>query len=69
MAVFAVCLLVLTCTVYAAPSATQKSTQQAKPAGGTASNLLNPNVTTQGTITITASRKGKVNASTWLTGS
>jgi len=67
--VFVVCLFVLTCTVYAAPSTAQKSTRQAQPAGSPASNLLNPNAPPKGTITITASSKGNVNASTWYTGS
>ena len=67
-----VCLLALTYTVYAAPATTQKSTQQAKPATSAtspASVKYDPNAPPQGTITINASSKGNVNASTWYTGS
>jgi len=46
-------LLLLTCMAYAAPAATQKSTQQVQPATGAASSLLNPNAPPKGTITIT----------------
>jgi hypothetical protein len=63
------CLLLLTCTAYAAPAATQKSTQQVQPSTGAATGLLNPNAPPKGTITIPASSKGNVNASTWITGS
>jgi hypothetical protein len=62
-------LLLPTCMAYAAPAATQKSTQQAQPATGAATGLLNPNAPPKGTITIPASSKGNVNASTWITGS
>ena len=62
--VLLVCLLMLTCMAYAAPAATQKSTQQFQPAGGAASNILNPNAPPQGTITITTPQSG----ATWYTG-
>ena len=61
--VLLVCLLMLTCMAYAAPAATQKSTQQFQPAGGAAS-ILNPNAPPQGTITITTPQSG----ATWYTG-
>jgi hypothetical protein len=70
--VLLICLLVLTCMAYAAPAATQKATQQAKPATSAtspASIKYDPNAPPQGTITINASSKGNVNASTWYTGS
>jgi hypothetical protein len=72
MSVLLVFLFSLTCTAYAAPSTTQKSTQQTKSATGTtspASMKYDPNAPPQGTITIPASTKGNVNASTWYTGS
>jgi hypothetical protein len=72
MPVLVVCLLVLTCTVYAAPPTTQKSTQPAKTVTGTtspASMKYDPNAAPKGTITIPASSKGNVNASIWVTGS
>ena len=68
MPVLVVCLLALTCTVYAAPSATMKSTQPAKTATGTTSSSTikyDPNAPPQGTITITSPQSGK----TWYTGS
>jgi hypothetical protein len=70
--VLLVCLLALTCMAYAAPAATQKATQQVKPATSptsAASVKYDPNAPPQGTITINASSKGNVNASTWYTGS
>ena len=68
MPVLLVCLLLLTCTVYAAPATAPKSTQPAQPVGGTTSTLFNPNAPPQGTITITPSSKDNVNSSTWYTG-
>jgi len=66
-----VCLFSLSCTAYAAPpAATQKSaTQQLQPAAAPAASVLNPNAPPKGTITINASSKANVNASTWYTGS
>ena len=69
MPVLVVCLLLLTCTAYAAPAAAQKSTPQVQAAPSAASSLLNPNAPPKGTITISASSKANVNASTWYTGS
>src|SRR5271157_3178399 len=69
MSALLVCLLLLTCTAYAAPAAAPKSAQQVKPAGGTVSDLLNPNAPPKGTITLNASSKDNVNASIWITGS
>jgi hypothetical protein len=65
--VLLVCLLALTCTVYAAPAATQKATQQANPATSAlspASMKYDPNAPPQGSITITSPQSGK----TWYTG-
>ena len=71
--VLLVCLFALTSTAYAAPAAAQKAaTQQAKPAVSATSPAAmkyDPNAPPQGTITIPASSKGNVNASTWYTGS
>jgi hypothetical protein len=59
-------LLLLTCMAYAANPAVQ---QKQSPVSPTLNPLLNPNAPPQGTITIPASSKGNVNASTWYTGS
>jgi len=72
MPVLVVCLVVLTYTAYAASPTTQKSTQPAKTATSAttpASIKYDPNAPPKGTITIPASSKGNVNASTWYTGS
>jgi hypothetical protein len=66
-------LFALSSTSYAAPAAAPKSAQQAKPAAGAtgaaaAALKYDPNAPPQGTITINASSKGNVNASTWYTG-
>lgn len=58
MSALMVCLLLLSCVAYAAPAATQKSTQQVQPAAGAASSLLNPNAPPQGSITITSPQSG-----------
>jgi flagellar capping protein FliD len=72
MPVLVVCLLALTCTVYAAAATAQKSIQQKQSVTSTTSPTsikYDPNAPPQGTITIPASSKGNVNASTWYTGS
>jgi hypothetical protein len=61
-------LLSLSCNAYAAPAA-QKAAPQVQAAPSAASRLLNPNTPPKGTITINASGKANVNASTWNTGS
>jgi len=62
-------LLSLSCNAYAAPPAAQKAAPQVQAAPSAASRLLNPNTPPKGTITINASGKANVNASTWYTGS
>jgi len=69
MPVLVGCLLVLTYTVYAAPPTIQKSIQPAKTATSPTSPApvkYDPNAPPKGTITISASTKGNVNASTWF---
>jgi hypothetical protein len=62
--------LAMSFTAYAAPATTQKSPQQVQPVGSAspASVKYDPNAPPQGTITIPASTKGNVNASTWVIG-
>jgi hypothetical protein len=72
MPVLVVCLLALTCTVYAAAATAQKSIQQKQSVTSTTSPTsikYDPNAPPKGTITLTASSKGNVNASTVLPGS
>jgi hypothetical protein len=72
MPVLVGCLLLLTYTAYSASPTTQKSTQPAKTATSAASPAsikYDPNAPPKGTITIPASSKGNVNASSWYTGS
>ena len=64
-----ICLFSLSCVAYAAPAASPKAAPQVQAAPSAASSLLNPNAPPKGTITINASSKANVNASTWYTGS
>ena len=59
-------VLLVSAIAYAAPPATQKAAPQVQPMQSGARMKYDPNAPPQGTITITASNKGNVNASIWF---